>query len=465
MYQQEGIFCFRSRMSSPIYSRLENIFTTLKNKEGKLEETLNKLSSGIKRPWDDIADFEKAQSFSMEKAKQMGMMRSLQLRGSQAQSGIAFLQEIRSSLTEMSGLATKAISGIANAEDRILYDESFQEIKENLAFSIDGFSGTQIARASFAQNPLFLGNQIITDLSQDSGMENDNEDEINLYTAYSTPGFDTIRLRTQDQEQITLQGEVSSVEQGESIFQLDEEASAIDQVYSGLFVTVTKSDQSASQRVKISDYDASQRTITLEEPLSFSIEVGDFYEVESGVYNTSAYEQQGHEELTFASFVWGADNNRSGELGTSGEKFIALTDTEKNYREQQGIPDTNLTAQTFNEKQARREKNIFDSEYGSLKTSSQAKTMFEQVNNAIEKISTLTARYGSQAKFLEMRYGFLQRNSNYNALGEEAFGGIDVAKETAIFSKQKSTIEGMYEVARMVSENYAKLTSLIRKSY
>ena len=104
--------------------------------------------------------------------------------------------------------------------------------------------------------------------------------------------------------------------------------------------------------------------------------------------------QGGRLSVPFAEEIWGADNHL---FCDGGERlFKPLTGEERSYRRTHGIPATNLFPQTAHELKARRLRNLFDPEFGGLRSASSSEWMDRQVRRAMNQIAVLAGRCASE---------------------------------------------------------------------
>ena len=89
--------------------------------------------------------------------------------------------------------------------------------------------------------------------------------------------------------------------------------------------------------------------------------------------------------VPFAEHVWGADNGKA----MREHLFVPLTEGERRFRQVRGIGPQNPIPQTAQEVIARRRLNIFDGEYGSLRSEAMAERMYRQVRAAMGQIHNL----------------------------------------------------------------------------
>jgi len=103
----------------------------------------------------------------------------------------------------------------------------------------------------------------------------------------------------------------------------------------------------------------------------------------------------GVEDPSFASFVWGADSDRIRE---DVAVFRACTADEQAFRAANSVGDEDLLPKTHAEKKARRQRNLFDTEYGNIRNAESAQVMLVQLENGIKQIIASMSRFDTRAE-------------------------------------------------------------------
>lgn len=271
-----------------------------------------------------------------------------------------------------------------------------------------------------------------------------------------------IDLEEVPRQSICLLGTVpSDTPSSTTQLKLGVEASAIDDVYVSKAITIVK--DGVEENHTIVDYDARTRIVTLDSAVTTIASLADAsYSIDSGVDNFALVSLNEDTSLKFANFVWGADNYRFDWLGSGDELFVSLTEEERIYRDANGIPNTNLVPQTYEEKMARRELNIFDVEFGNIATKENAARMFSQVNNAVEQISLLITREDAKIANMNGQFAVYDRSADYYQQGIEELGNVDYADESLTLQELTNAHQRIMEVAARISDNYRKLTDLVK---
>ena len=104
---------------------------------------------------------------------------------------------------------------------------------------------------------------------------------------------------------------------------------------------------------------------------------------------------RGVEDPLFATTVWGADNDRIREDTTV---FRALTADEHAFRSANNVVAEDLVPKTHAEKKARRQRNIFDAEFGHIRSLERAQVMLVQLENAIKQVIAIMSRFDTKAE-------------------------------------------------------------------
>ena len=170
--------------------------------------------------------------------------------------------------------------------------------------------------------------------------------------------------------------------------------------------------------------------------------------------------------LTFAAplpfELAGCSYNINGTVNRQQSIFTPLTKQEEIYRFENNISSSELEPQTYEEKVARQQLNIFNPEYGNLLNSENATRMYQQVNNAINQLSLLITRYESKSAVLNGNYKALQRMSDYNQEGMSALASVDFTQESIRLQDLNMAYQRIVDVAQRMNENFRKLTELVK---
>ncbi|MBN4066577.1 hypothetical protein JYU14_00645 [Simkania negevensis] len=245
---------------------------------------------------------------------------------------------------------------------------------------------------------------------------------------------------------------------------LDDNAAFFDNVYVGMELFANGGAGSGQQAVIIS-YDAVTRTAAIAKatggPLDTSLGAGTEYTILSSQENVGLVAIGDNAAVRFAEQVWGADNDRS-DLLFEPYTFRSITEEERNFRQANTIPNTNLDPQTNEEKLQRRERNIFDSEFGRVDTQEKAKTMFSQTLRAIDQIAILITKEAAKSEVMIKEFERFQQANDWSETGAGAFDGLDIAESIVSFQELTTAHAMVSELAVRLSETFGKLNELVR---
>ena len=236
---------------------------------------------------------------------------------------------------------------------------------------------------------------------------------------------------------IDYTGTNQSAETSFTQIKLDNQAAIDAEAYTGLKIYIESVDGEQFTTLSIPPnttdgvgYDPQTRTLTFADPLPF--------ELAGCTYN-----------------IYGTVNRQQ-------SIFTPLTKQEEIYRFENNISSTELEPQTYEEKVARQQLNIFNPEYGNLLNSENATRMYQQVNNAINQLSLLITRYESKSAVLNGNYKVLQRMSDYNQESMSALASVDFTQESIRLQDLNMAYQRIVDVAQRMNENFRKLTELVK---
>ncbi|MBB63744.1 MAG: hypothetical protein CMO81_01630 [Waddliaceae bacterium] len=452
-------------MSGSIGNGINHFYKDLKLSSERLNKVSEQLSVGkeIRRPGDSPSAFDEVARMDIDRARQTAQLESLQSRVSWFQTSLGFLQEIREVLSEMSEYSISAVSSPSLGDAKIL-DETFQELKATLAQTIDGRGGRSAPLATFGGQALFLGFAPEVYIGADAQPGSDDYEGINLYTGFETSGFSELPLLhgglgSSSALSISLQGTVEGATA--STVTLDANAGSQQDVYVGMTLSITAG-SGAGESFEITAYDPNTRVATLDAAFSSIPDSSSAYQIDSPWTNEHVIVGGQSSSIRFAEHVWGADNHRTDQLVDSVRSFEALTDAERLYRQANGIPDIDLEAKTFEEKEARRKENIFDEEYGTLIGKANAERMNDRINNAIKQITQLMTRFDSQVSNIQNQVSTTKKLVKDADAGIASMADVDLASAAEEFGTLVDDEQKMMRLAARLTQNLGRLNDLVK---
>lgn len=457
-------------MPSRINAETANLFRRYRTTTDKIHDTVEQLSTGrrLVRPGDEVADFERSAILGVERIAEFAKMQAMQSRLSWYQTSVSYLEKIREVSSQMATLSMQAKSGTASVEDHLILDKEFQDLKTFLSKVIDGQGGSQLPKGVFGNIPLFLEFSPGVTISNIQEEESTSITAVSLYTAHQREGFPVLPLLSKNDLNVDGIPEVTPKFTGTALsgtvstITLSEQASSIDNVFSGMQINIVGGTGSGQSAI-IETYDGSSRTATFREPLTVALDATSEFSIDSDLPNHSILSLGGVEEVRFAESVWGADNYRLDHLSENIATFKPLTQEETDFRLANGIQDTDLDARTNEEKYQRRRLNIFDRDFGNLLTKDNASRMLAQINNAIDQISVFISREDAKAETLKSQYDFFTHMRQQKDLGIQNFSALDFAKSSVSLNDLTLAHDMIFEVATRLSENFSKLNDLVKK--
>ncbi len=454
-------------MSSPnINVETANVNKHIKLTTDRIEKTVESLSSGKSalNPGDELVNFNRANALGFERSRGLAQIQSVQSRLNWFRASLAYLSEIQNRLQTMSELAMQAKSGTKNSSEMTQMDAVFQESKEQISQIVDGQSGTLLPSGSFLNLPLFMGYDPNVRLGSDASLEDTGFVGLNLYTALETPGFDTLPVISNQNPNgnIVLTGTAQNTTANTTSVILDDTASSIPDIYEGKMITITDASGTQTATQRITNYNSITSTAILDNAIPFDIQ-GSSYSIDSGIINSTLVQQNQSEDLSFNSFIWGADNYRFDWLSQNDPAFVPLTQEERTFRDNALPPilNTDTTPRTAQEKLARRQANIFDPEFGNVKSAPNATRMVSQIDHAMNQISLLITRQDAKAENITQQGQFFQEASKFNLEGIDSFSAVNIAESSADLKELENMHQRILDVASRISSNFAKLTRLM----
>lgn len=450
-------------MAGRVTGQAAKLLKTYELTRSRLDQSVEQLSSGsrIDQPGDHPVDFERVARLRLDQSQSVARSQAVQSKITWYQSRVAFLTDIRETLSNMSQLSLKANSGGLNAADRQVLDGTFQSLKKYISDTIDGSSGAASPVGAFRGTPLLLGYSPPVDAETDLS----DIDRLNLYTGTGLQGFHSLPLIPQvpvgdpPSGPVTakLTGTAASGSTTEVI--LDANAFTEDETYAGLTLSVTGGTGSG-QTAQIASYNGETRTATFQTALGVALDATSTYEITAGQSNRTIHAMGKVTSLTFASNIWGADNHRDPSTEDL-TKFEALTIAEKNYRSANSIPDTDLIPKTVAENNARAALNIFDPTQGHIREEEQAEKMFGQLENAVKRISELISSEGAKVSYLQKQYSLEQEAQLAENAGIEQFKNIDFAATQSAYTETSLDLERVLSLVGRIEDARASLNSLL----
>ncbi len=430
----------------------------------KLERAMEQLSSGKKllRPGDNTAAYAEVQALDFERSADEAKGLAAQTRLSWYQTSSLFLTQTVDVLSSMSELIVKARSNITGAQDIAVLDETFQGYKAHIAQIVDGQSGKAAPSATFHDKPLYVGFSPAVEIGTHVTTPLNGAQDVNLYTGFGVDGFAEIPLvdtGATGPMAITLKGTADGGNFDDIV--LDRSASSQDNVYNGMTITITGG-AGVGESAVVANYDGSTRTATFVNATATQLNGSSEYTLTAGHKNNGLTTAEGFTSVRFAEEVWGSDNDRLERLTPGAGTFRAQTPEETAYRIANSIPDTDMEAKTYEEKEARRKLNIFDSEYGNLRTEENANRMHTQVQNAITQITVFLQRHESRSATLVSQLEAFSGRSLAASEGAQKLGGADPFETAAKIKKLALEPEKLLNLAAKLQENLAKLSTLVQ---
>lgn len=422
-------------MNDEIYTHIDPLFKKYEklNKIG-LSKTSTEVITGDKlnRPGDDPVPYSVAALLDLSASAERVYADNLQNNVSWYQTSLDFLGRIRSLLSDMSALAQRTSTSAIPQADREILNEQFQSLKREISYMVDGLGGKSTAASNFNTVPLFLGQTPLLQSDLNANIDKEAFESVNLYTGMNQQGFSEMPLLTvaNSQQSPTLTGTADAGTA--TTLTLDVNASGIDGAYIDAALEITAG-TGVGQTARIIDYDAFTRIATLDTTLAVPPDATSDYTITSPQPNTTLWGNTLTASVRFAENIWGADNNRVDRLTEASAIFRSLTPEEQAYRIANVIPDTDLEPKTYAEKIARRELNIFDSEFGNLLVFENSKRMFSQINNAIEQVSQVATRQQSRLAHIQKQRLFNEALSQQHIDGIDSIKNMDPAKVISVY--------------------------------
>lgn len=432
-------------------------------KHNRVSEEMSTGKSLLK-PGDDVASFGELAQLGIDKATEIAQMRADQDRLNWFESGVAFLQEITDILGSMSTLAIRASSSDASVGDSEVLDANFQTFKNQISSIVDGLSGQQNPRASMRGIPLFIGFSPELEVGSHVNNSTVGEEDVNLFTGMGRQGFNTIPLLSSagtahaTPVSVTLTGTATGG--STTTLTLDTAASSMDDVYIGMQLTVTGGTGSG-QTATISDYDGATGTVTFSSALATALDNTSQYSIAAPDTNSALHGASAFTSVSVASHVWGADNHIADRLTSTEGTFQAITGAERSYRVANSIPNTTLEPQTHEEKEARRKLNIFDEEFGNLKTQENASRMLGQVKHAIAKVTVYMQRLSAKSNTLRQGYEASIQRRDHQENAEQILSEANIPKAAAEYRDLAVNASTITDLGRRLANNIARLNDLI----
>jgi flagellin-like hook-associated protein FlgL len=434
----------------------------------KIQHTVEQLSTGkaLLRPGDEVTNFERATSLEISQRTLSAKMQGIQSQLSWYQSSTEYLQEIREILTTMSEASMQAKSGTSSMQDHAILNEQFNVMKESLSSIIDGESGSNNPIGAFAEVPLFLSYTPGAAPFGSTGEYTPSHDSaISLYTGHAQPGFPVLPFVTAEEANTALPQALptfssTALSGSTASITLPGNASAIEDVYRGMTLEVTGG-SGVGQTAEIDTYDPRTGIATFTGTLATALDATSQFTITSSSPNYTIPALGNVTETRFAEHVWGADNNRLDYLSDNVMTFRALTEEEATYRQANGISATDLDAYTYQEKLVRRQRNIFDPEYGNVANKDNASRMYSQISKAIDKIALFITREDAKAETLKSRYTMFSAVQAQEVLGIEQLRDVDIAEAAVTFNDLNVAHGLIFEVAARIDSNLQRLTAMV----
>ncbi len=432
--------------------------------EQKLQRATDQLVTGKKllRPGDDMAAYAEVQQLDFAQSTEQAQIQAAQMRLSWYQTSTMFLSQVVETLSSMSELAAQARGSLSSEQDILVLDEAFQGYKQQISSVVDGNAGQKTPTATFHDKPLFIGFSPSLEIGAHVSTALNGVQDVNLYTGYMRDGFDALNLVSTDAtsaEAIALTG--TALGGNFDRITLDTAATSQEDAYKGMTIRITGG-TGAGEVATIASYDAQTRTAYFTAPLATQLNATSQYSLESGYSNHGLNKVEGFTQIKVSDAVWGADNDRLESLTEGAAPFRALTEEERVYRTANSISDTDLEAKTFEEKEARRKLNIFDAEYGNLKTAENRERMYGQVQNAIQQITVFLQRHDSRAATLNSQIETFQQRYLSQNEGAQAIGGADPFATAADYQRLSLEPEKLLSLAARLQENLGRINDLVQ---
>jgi flagellin-like hook-associated protein FlgL len=428
--------------------------------KGKLSAAIAQLSTGKRYEGPkEVTDFERVSRLQLDQTGDRAKMKVFQRQMSWLQSSMGFLGQINDTLSRMSELTIQGQNTAIATDDRGVHDSNFQKYKEELSTVIDGLGGTSGASALFNSLPLFTGHAVTSNIGVDGESVPVSTPALNLYTGYQNPGFSSLDLQPVNGQGVTPSVSGTAQAGTATTITLDIEASAIENAYQTLQITITGG-TGAGQTNTIDAYNGVTGVATVASAWTTPPDATSTYRIDASQENEHLQAIGNVSSIRVAEWVWGADNDRS--LDQAETSFRALTEDERNYRTANAIPDTDLEAKTYAEKMERRKQNIFDPEFGRLDTLGRAKTMSKQVSQAINKVSQLIVHLGGVAEALRGQVDLTIAVGISQNADIDQTQNTDIAQSSASMNELSISFEEIMQLAARLSENKGKLNDLVR---
>ncbi len=425
------------------------------------------LSTGLRvlTPGDDVTSFQRIQDYQFTSSTEMALMTAAQSRMSWYQSSQAFLQVIADVLSNMSAVAMRATGSDSSRSDVEALDQTFQQYKRQLSEVVDGMGGTSSVTGSFKGRPLFVGFSPPDEIGANVIIEDGGMEALNLFTGFGRAGFPEIPLTTEAGINATVPVAVTlsgTAQAGSATtIQLAGDTTTINDAFVGMEIRLTGGTGSG-QSATITGYDGTTRLATIFPALATAPDATTTYTITHRQTNSTLSGVATFDSVVFAEHVWGADADRSDRISSQIGTFRALTDQEREYRELNSIPETDLAAYTDAERLERRKLNIFDPEYGSLRTDSGARTMLKQVQAAYEKITQFMGNLDARAQKIQKSYESFNARSDRQMEGASLFSEADLTEAASRLQEAGLSADKMAALASRLQQNMSRLTDLVR---
>jgi flagellin-like hook-associated protein FlgL len=437
-----------------------NLMKDYRIAQERLNDTMTQLATGKQRveTGGEADAYDQVLAIGIDRNVSQAKQASLQSRMSWYQTSIEYLMTVRDLLTTMSETTIRARSGATSSADREVLDTTFQSQKQEIAAIIDGYGGVQSPAAQFNGVPLFQGFLPDVEIGADVPDAKVNRPHNALYTGMGRDGFDTIPLIGAGATSTTPSHSATATAGTATTITLGAGAAAINNLYAGMTLTVT-SGTGSGQSTTIASYDAQSRVATVTTPFTTLPDATSVYQIDSNIENKGLPTVGNVNTLRTASWLWGANNDRGAD---DRDTFRALTPEEQTYRTANAIPNTDLEAKTYQERSARRELNIFDAEFGALRTDKQISRMQQQLERAVNLITGMITEQSARAESLQQQYYTVQKQTEAQDVGIETFGNVDAFKTSSLLKTLSVDPSRIIELAARLTKNIGKLNDLVR---
>lgn len=430
-------------------------------------EAQKELATGqrVDRPGDDVTSFQKISEYQFSRSVELAQMQAAQSRLSWYQSSGEYLQIIGEVLTSMSELAVQANSSTTSQTDFEVLDQAFQSYKQQISEIVDGLGGTASVGGSFRDTPLFVGYAPPDEIGAHVSVPDGGLEQVNLFTGWGREGFGGMPLTTEPSSgspvPVSVTLEATAAGGTASTLVLEEGTSSLDNSFRGMTIEITAG-AGLGQSATITAYDGATRTASFEPTMSPAPDASSSYRITHPRPNATLVGVAQVSSVVFAEHVWGADASRTDRVSSTSGQFRPLTEAERSYRELNGIPDSELSAQTDEERLARRKLNIFDPEYGTLRNAESAERMLGQVQAAHGKIVQFMERMDARAMKISQSFESSQARAVEQKRGEQLLGEADFTEAAQRLAEAELSPQKMAGLAGRLSQNLARLNDLVR---